>query len=521
MATDIEKFHEKADGNGLPTTEGGASPGLVLTGEVFEGNKQSTHRGLKSRHAQMIALGGTIGTGLFVGSGQTLAQGGPALVLGCYCFISFLVFCVITAVVEISTWLPTPGSSMNLFAYRYVSRSLGFALGWLYFYSLGILVPYEITAAAIVIDYWEMPVDINIGVWITIMLVAIVALNALPVRYYGETEFWFAGTKVIMMLGLMLVSVVLFFGGGPSHDRLGFRYWKDPTPTFLASGDTGRFLTLLRTLSLSVAPFAFAAELLVVTGGEMQNPRRNLPIAGRRYVYRLIFFYVGCILCIGVIVPSNDPDLTNGGTGAGSSPFVIGMKRNGIRALDSVVNAGILISAWSAGVPYRCVMASSMFAFLAYINVASSASVVFNWFVNLSNTAGFISWICCGIVYLRFRKAARLQGIEPQLPYRCSWIQPYGTYLQMGAFTFMALINGFYVFWPHNWNVSTFLTAYIGIPLFLAIYFGHRVYCMREAWARDPVEVDLHTGLDEIIAEERPPKAHKSRWGKAFSVFWE
>lgn len=85
----------------------------------------------------------------------------------------------------------------------------------------------------------------------------------------------------------------------------------------------------------------------------------------------------------------------------------------------------------------------------------------------------------------------------------------------------MALINGFYVFWPHNWNVSTFLTAYIGIPLFLAIYFGHRVYCMREAWARDPVEVDLHTGLDEIIAEERPPKAHKSRWGKAFSVFWE
>jgi amino acid transporter len=136
----------------------------------------------------MIALGGTIGTGLFVGSGQTLARGGPAFILGSYLALSFFVFCVVTAIVEVGAYLPTPGSSMNLFGFRYVSRSMGFSLGWLYFYSLGILVPYEITAAGLVIDYWNS--NINIAVWITIMIVVIVGLNLLPVKFYGETEFW-------------------------------------------------------------------------------------------------------------------------------------------------------------------------------------------------------------------------------------------------------------------------------------------------------------------------------------------
>ncbi|KAF4310323.1 Amino acid/polyamine transporter I [Botryosphaeria dothidea] len=560
MGKDIEDVTgEKVTGNGLPAYEtsshgerrGSAIGPEVLAGDVFEGHTQSTQRGLKSRHAQMIALGGTIGTGLFVGSGQTLARGGPAFILACFCTISFMVFCVVTAIVEIATWLPTPGSSMNLFGYRYVSRSMGFALGWLYFYSLGILVPYEITAAAIVIDYWETPV--NIAVWITIMLVVIVALNALPVRFYGETEFWFASTKVIMMLGLMLVSLVIFFGGGPAGDRLGFRYWRDPgaANTYLASGDLGRFIALLSTLTLSAFPFVFAPELLVVTGGEMQNPRRNLPVAARRYIYRLIFFYIGCVLCIGVIVPSDDPLLTNGGVGAGSSPFVIGMKRNGIKALDSVVNAGILISAWSSGnsflylssrslyamslqgsapkwfgactksgVPYRAVAASSLFTALAYLNVGSSASEVFNWFVNLTNTSGFISWICCGIVYLRFRKACITQGISSQLPYH-SWIQPYGTYIQMTFFVFLTLINGFDVFWSENWSASSFLTAYIGIPIFLCIYFGHRFAHWKETWAYSPVEVDLHTGLDRVMEEETPPKVQKNKWLKPLTLLWE
>lgn len=103
--------------------------------------------------------------------------------------MSFLVWCVVSGMIEVAAWLPTRGSSMSLFGTRYVSRSLGFAMGYLYFYSLGILVPYEITAAGVVIGYWNSPV--NIAVWITIMIVVIVGLNFLPVKFYGETEFWY------------------------------------------------------------------------------------------------------------------------------------------------------------------------------------------------------------------------------------------------------------------------------------------------------------------------------------------
>ena len=354
---------------------------------------------------------------LFVGSGQTLARGGPAFILVAYIIMTFLVYCIVTAITEVATYLPVHGGTMSYYGYRYVSRSFGFALGYLYWYALGILVPYEVTAAGLVIDYW--PNDINIAVWITIMIIVIVGLNFLPVKFYGETEFWFAGTKVIMMVGLLILSVVLFFGGGPKQTGvLGFHYWKHPRAanTYLAEGNTGRFVAFWETLVLSVFPFTFAPELLVVTGGEMESPRRNLPIASRRYFYRLIGFYVLAVLAIGVICPSNDPRLTSGGSGAGSSPFVVGIANAGITALPSIINAVIIISAWSSGnsflyissralyslavqgnaprifktcnkwgVPYYAVGCSAIFSALAYLNCASSGAVVFNWFVNVSS----------------------------------------------------------------------------------------------------------------------------------------
>jgi amino acid transporter len=115
---------------------------------------QSTQRGLRSRHAQMIALGGTIGTGLFVGTGQALSVGGPALLFLGYCIITVFVYGIVTATTEISAYMPTAGSTMASYVSRYVSTSLGFAMGWLYWYSFAIIVPYEITAAALIIDYW-------------------------------------------------------------------------------------------------------------------------------------------------------------------------------------------------------------------------------------------------------------------------------------------------------------------------------------------------------------------------------
>lgn len=469
-----------------------------------------------------------------MGSGEILALGGPAFILAAYIIITCLVYCIVTAITEVAAYLPVHGGTMSYYGYRYVSRSMGFALGYLYWYALGILIPYEVTAAGLVINYW--PNDVNIAVWMTIMLVVIIGLNFLPVKYYGESEFWFAGTKVILMIGLLILSVVIFFGGTPRHDRLGFRYWRDPGAThpYIAGGGTGRFVAFFDVLVLSIFPFTFAPELLVVTAGEMESPRRNLPIASKRYFYRLVTFYVLGVLAIGVTCPSNDPRLTNGGAGANSSPYVIAIANAGIDTLPSIVNAVVLISAWSAGnsflymssralyslavqgsaprifrscnrwgVPYMAVGCSALFSGLAYLNVASNGSTVFNWFVSLTNTFGMTSWVCCMIIYLRFRKAARAQGI--QSPYR-SWLQPYGAYIALVMFTFLCLINGFTVFFPSEWSASSFLTAYIGIPIFLVMYFGHRIVFWRDKWAWDPADVDMMTGLQEVIDAERPLK---------------
>ncbi|TVY89408.1 Proline-specific permease [Lachnellula willkommii] len=513
--------------------------------DTEEGTVETTKRGLKARHAQMIALGGTIGTGLFVGSGGTLAKGGPLFILMAYMLLSVLVLFVVTAITEVAAYLPVSGGTMSYYGHRNVSNSLGFAMGWLYFYSLGILVPYEITAAGLVIDYWNSPV--NIAVWITVFIVVIVGLNILPVQFYGETEFWFASLKVFMMIGLLILSFILFWGGGPKqHGILGFHYWKDPgaTTEWLRPGKTGRFIAFVEVVVLSAFPFTFAPELLVVTGGEMKSPRRNLPKAAKRYFYRLVFFYIGSVLAIGVICPFNDARLTDGGVGAKSSAFVVGIADAGISGLGSVINAIIITSAWSSGnsflymssrslyslavagnapqiftrctkqgVPYMAVIAAALFSPLAYLNCASSGSVVFTWFVNLTNTSGFISWICCCIVYIRFRKAARAQGLaKSDVPYR-SFLQPVGAWIAMVAFTILTLINGFDVFFPGRFSASSFLTAYVGIPIFLAIYFVHKAFYWHEKWAIPSMEVDLYTGIDVVLANETP-EVHAQGWKK-------
>ncbi|OJJ07634.1 hypothetical protein ASPVEDRAFT_142333 [Aspergillus versicolor CBS 583.65] len=506
-----------------------ASAGVASVDMLDNG---SIKRELKPRHSQMIALGGCVGTGLFVGTGASLALGGPALLLIAFIVMSFLVYLIVTAVVEVVAYLPVGGASMSYYGTRYVSKSLGFAMGWLYVYSLGILVPYEITAGALVIDYWDSPV--NVAVWITIFMVFIIGLNFLPVSYYGESEFWFSSIKVLTIAGLLILSFILFWGGGPKQDGiLGFHYWKDPGAihTYLADGDTGRFVAFVQTLVLSAFPYTFSPELLIATSGEMRNPQKDLHKAANRFILRLLVFYIGTVIAIGVICPSDAEDLSSGGTNAKSSAFVVGIKTAGIHSLGSVVNASILTIAWSAGnaylymssralyalaisgqapkvflrctergVPYAAVMACSLFGLLSYLNCASSSSTVFTWFVTITNTSAFISWICCCVVYLRFRAAYNRQDPEtrPELPYT-SWTQPYGAWFGLFFFTVLMLINGFTVFFPGQLTPSSFFTAYIGIPAFVVIYLGHKFIKGR----KDPLwfaaeDIDIREGLENI-----------------------
>ncbi|KAH7356071.1 proline permease PrnB [Pyrenochaeta sp. MPI-SDFR-AT-0127] len=548
-----EKDNNQAHGHDLSMLESHT----LGSNQILE--QADTRRSIKSRHAQMIAIGGTIGTGLFVGSGQALAIGGPAFLFLAYTLTSCLVYGIVTAVIEVCTHLPVSGSSMAYYCNRFASPSLGFALGWLYVYSFGILVAYEVTAAAIVINYW--PNNIPIAALITILLVVIIVLNFCPVGVFAESEFWFAGIKVIMLMGLLLLAVILMLGGGPNHDRIGFRYWRDPgaVKEHVVGGAGGRFTAFLYVWVFSGFSFYFGPELIIVTSGEMYHPRKNLPIASRRFFYRLAFFYVFGALAIGVICRSDAEDLTSGTGNANASPWVIGIRNAGISALPSVVNAGILTSAWSSGnsflymssrslysialagnapkiftrcnrygLPIYAVGATSLFSLLAYLNVVSSSGTVFNWFISLTNTAGYTSWIVCAIIFLRFRKACNAQGI--QVPYQ-SKVQPYGAWICVVAFTFLLLCNGFTLFYPGRFTATGFLTTYLGIPIFLSLWLGHKLIAgRRDSWLIKPHDVDLTTGLREVEADaetwtrmdamKKAKSAHSNAWWKKLNCLW-
>ncbi|KAF4336721.1 proline-specific permease (proline transport) [Fusarium beomiforme] len=489
---------------------------------------EETHRGFKPRHSPMIAIGGAIGTSLFLGTALVLRVGGPLFFLISYGVMSMLVYCIITGIVEVATHLPVSGGSMAYFGHKYVSSSMGFAMGYLHWYSFGILLPFELVASKLLVDFWGS--ILHPTVWFTIIYAAIIIINLFPVKVLGECEFWSAGMKILLILGLILLSIVLFFGGGPDRDALYFRYWADPGPvnTFIMKGDAGRLISLLQSFVLASFAFVLAPEQLIITAGEMQSPRYNLPRAARQYLWRLMILFMPSVFAVSVVCASNDPNLLE--SGPVSSPFVLAIQNAGIPYLDSIVNALILLSAIAAGnsflysasrslytlakagnapsilrrcnrygIPYYSVSITASLGCLAYLSLSRNSQKVFGWLINTINTSGYISWICCGIICVRYRKA--LTHHKQVSLYR-SRLQPWGMYVGTVSSAILLLINGFTFFFPSQWSLDGFLTAYIGIPSFLFLYFGHRLLHLGDRWARDLKDIDMCEGVDEALAAE-------------------
>ncbi|KAG0032485.1 hypothetical protein BGZ82_006511 [Podila clonocystis] len=466
-------------------------------------------RGLKSRHIQFLALGGAIGTGLFVGSGAILSSTGPASLFLAYLSMTVIVWNVMNNLAEMVVYLPMRGITVPYFVGRFVDPSLAFAVGWNYWYAYAMLIGAEATAAGIIIDYWGLPV--NIAVWITIVLVVMLLLNIVAVSFFGEAEFWFASIKLITICGLIILG--------------------------LAVGSLGRFLGYWRAFVSAGFAFITSPELIAIAAGETIDPRRNIPKAARRFVWRLAVFYGFSSLLIGILVPSDDKNLL-GASNASTSPFVIGIQRVGIPVLNHVINAAILTSAWSAGnsflysgsrvlysmalngqapkyfgitnrrgVPYVAVLFTWSFGMLAFLNVSNTGATVFNWFVSISTISGFVAWIVVMITYLRFRRAMEHNNLMDALPYKTP-LQPYATYFTLAIVSVLTITSGFQTFMP--FSPKDFIAAYITIPVFLAFYLGHKIYHRTPLYI--PVDqIDALTGkkeMDELEAmgEERVPK---------------
>lgn len=493
---------------------------------------------LKPRHISMIAIGGSLGTGLLIGTGRAFSTAGPLSTLIAYSFVGIIVFFTISCIGEMAAYIPLDG--FTSYATRYCDPALGFAVGYAYMIKYFILPPNQLTAAALVMQYWVDPQIINPGVWIAIMLVVITLINFFGIKFFGEFEFWLSSCKIIIMIVLIILLVLFSTGVNKDHSAIGFKYLIDPggfKPYAEIYRDTGDNIALAKFVAfvsvLIYGVFAYLGiELTGIVAAEASNPRKSIPKAVNLTIYRIIIFYVVTIFLLGLNVSYNDPQFSieNSAAGVASSPFLIAIINSGFKILPDFFNACILIFVFSAansdlyvasrnlyslaidnkapkifaattrwGLPYYALIVSTLFCLLAFMSCSEGSSKIFNYFVNVVSIVGILTWISILITFLRFYKACKKQNVNRKTFSYRSPIQPYGAWFSLIFCCLIALIKNFTVF-IGNFDVETFITGYICLPVFLICYFGYKI--VYKTKIVPPAEVDLITFKNIIDRDE-------------------
>ncbi|KAI6141929.1 general amino acid permease [Pisolithus tinctorius] len=489
----------------------------------YQGDRDHVKRQLGRQHIQMIAIAGCIGTGLFFGLGEILALCGPLGALLVYLHVCTVVYSTIMSIGEMTAFAPISGSIVHFVA-RWLDPAAGFALGWNYCYYAAIAVPLEITALTAFVSFWDTNPS-HTGIYVGATVVGLFIINFFGVRWFGNSEILFATLKIMLAITLIIGGLVISLGGGPDHDRIGFRYWEDPGPmvSTLEPGATGRFLGML----VAVVPAAYSVsgfELIAISAAESKQPRTNIIRAMKFVVFRLVLFYLCSVIIVGMLVPSNYPGLSS------QSPFVLAFERAGVKVLPSIINAIIISSAYSSantclftasrilyglgvqnqapkvfttctkgGIPWVAVIVAGLFSLLAFMTVSSSASTVFNWFVSLSTMCGLIGWTVINTTYLRYYYGLKIQGIIPQGIYR-SPLQPYAAMWAIFWSVFYILISGISVFW--DFSASSFVASYINLPIILSLFVGYKLWFKTKMQPLSELDFISHIPTLEETADE-------------------
>ncbi|KAK9460241.1 amino acid permease-domain-containing protein [Lipomyces oligophaga] len=507
-------------------------------------------RHLKSRHLQMIAIGGSIGTGLFVNSGKALEAGGPASLLIAFGIIGVMLYTVVHALGELAVVFPVAGS-FSTYSTRFIDPAWGFAMGWNYALQWLVVFPLELVAASITLNYWH--VDVNNAVWVTIFWVIIVLINFFGVKGYGEAECIFSMIKVIAVIGFIILGIVLTCGGGPQGGYIGGRYWHDP----------GAFHNGFKGLCsvFVTAAFAFSGtELVGLAAAETANPRKTLPSAVKQVFWRITLFYIVALTIVGLLVPYTDKNLLNGTSSvdAAASPFVIAIEHAGISGLPSVMNVVIMISVLSVGNSsiYGCsrtlasladmgqapsifgyidksgrplvgIIATSLFGLLAYVSASPKEGDVFNWLLALSGLSSIFTWGSVCLAHILFRRAWKVQGHSlNELPFK-SHPGLIGSYAGL-ILNVLVLVAQFWIaVWPigSTPNAYDFFSTYLAAPVVLVFYILYKIW-YKTPFVK-PSEADLVTGRRELdldllqqeINEEREALARRNIFVRVYK-FW-
>jgi GABA permease len=419
------------------------------------GNPQSSdglQAGLKNRHLSMIAIGGVIGAGLFVGSSSGIAAAGPAILLS-YALVGALVVFVMRMLGEMAAANPTSGS-FSAYADRALGRWAGFSIGWLYWFFWVVVLAVEATAGAKILESW-MPAVPQWG-WALIVMVVLTATNLASVSSYGEFEFWFAGIKVVAISAFVLIGVLAVFGVLPGSDNpgAGFAHLTD-AGGFLPNG-AGAILT-----GVLMVVFSFmGSEIVTLAAGESEDPQRAVTKATNSVIWRIGVFYLGSIFVVLTLLPWNDKSILDKGSYVAALDS-IGIAHAGqimnvivLTAVLSCLNSGLYTASRMAfslgrrgdapkafartnsrGVPQAAILGSVIFGFLAVFFNYKWPDTVFAFLLNSSGAVALFVWLVICVTQLRMRGI--IQRETPEKLVVRMWLFPYLTWLTIAMILFV------------------------------------------------------------------------------------
>jgi len=414
---------------------------------------------LRPRHMTMIALGGVIGAGLFVGSGVVIKATGPAAVLS-FAITGLIVLLVMRMLAEMAVALPAVGSFYEYARLAWSDRPAlgdlaGFVTGWMYWYFWVIVVAQEAVAGANLVRYW-LP---NEPTWVVSLglLLSLTVTNLISVRIFGEFEFWFASIKVVAIFVFLLLAGLFVVGLWPGAGR----HMANLTAH---GGFAPNGILPILTGAVAATGFYFGAEIVPIAAAETAEPAKAVAKAMNSVISRVLFFYVGSILLIVCLVPWNSPGI--------STPYVTALEAMHIPGGPDIMNAVVLTAVLSAlnsglyassrmlfaltrrgdaprvlatlsgnGVPTRAILLGTLFGYVAVIMSYVSPDTVFAFLVNSYGTVAIFVYVLIAMSELRLRR--RLEREAPDRLRMRMWGYPYLTYLTIAAMLAIVLAMAF------------------------------------------------------------------------------
>jgi lysine-specific permease len=474
-------------------TNANAAPSQPSSSQAGKKEAAALHRKLNVRMLNMLALGGAIGTGLFLASGNALHLAGPGGTLAAYFITGIMVYFLMTSLGEMAAFMPSSGS-FYVYASNFVDPALGYALGWNYWYNWAITVASEISAASLIMSFW-FP-HASPFIWNALFLIIVVTVNSFTIRGFGTAEYWFSFIKISAVIVFILIGTCMIFGLIGNH-RVGFDYWT------LGDGPFhGGFMAAFSAFMLAGYSFQ-GTELIGVAAGESQDPGKSIPKAVSQIFWRILLFFILSVLIISILIPYTSKELA--GSTIEMSPFTLIFKQSGISFAASLMNAVILVAILSAGnsgmyastrmlwylarkghvpailgkltrhgIPIYALLATTVVSLLAFLSSLYGNGLVYFWLVNASSLSGFIAWLGIAISHYRFRQAYIKQGKSlKDLPYVAKGY-PYAPLLAFFLCLIIVFGQNINMLMAKQIDWMGLIISYIGLPVFIGIWLGYK-----------------------------------------------